>query len=196
MLFSNKNKNFKDLGFTLIELMVTVSLTVLFTAFAATSNRSTNNQIALYTEQGKIINLIYKARSLAISTYTRTENSEDVPCGYGIYLNKIDYQSPVSEIIIFKDLPDFDGTCKVYTDFINQQNLYNYDEGENFEVVKLSNVEVNANFTSMLFIPPDPVVYTDSLDFPLDIEIYSPKLDSSIYLQVNRFGQIVTKSIF
>ena len=68
MLFSNKNKNFKDLGFTLIELMVTVSLTVLFTAFAATSNRSTNNQIALYTEQGKIINLIYKARSLAIST--------------------------------------------------------------------------------------------------------------------------------
>ena len=119
-----------------------------------------------------------------------------MPCGYGIYLNKIDYQSPVSEIIIFKDLPDFDGTCKVYTDFINQQNLYNYDEGENFEVVKLSNVEVNANFTSMLFIPPDPVVYTDSLDFPLDIEIYSPKLDSSIYLQVNRFGQIVTKSIF
>lgn len=196
MFFSNKNKKFKALGFTLIELMVTVSLVVLFTAFAATSNRSTNNQIALYTEQGKIINLIYKARSLAISTYTRTENNEDVPCGYGIYLNSIDYQSPVSEVIIFKDLPDFEGSCKAYTDFTNQQDLYNLNDGENFEIVKLSNVEVNANFTSMLFIPPDPVVYTDGLDFPLNIEIYSPQLDSSIDLQVNKFGQIITKNIF
>jgi len=200
-------------GFTLVEMLVTVSLLVIFTTAAVSYNRNTSSQIALFREQGKLINAIYKVRSLSISTYNRTGNLTSVPCGYGIHFATED------KLIIFKDLPDAEGKCNVYGDN-NSSFKFDYS-GEDFvgsdefvEEVDLKDVKIR-NFTfdsgedptlpvldgvDIIFVPPDPRVYINNstissfFDTPITIEL-TPKsvsLDSKLSVKISKYGQITS----
>lgn len=174
------------MGFTLIELLVTISLIVIFTATAATYNRSTQQQIALFREQGRIINQVYQARSLAITTYNRPSDNTEVPCGYGIH---IDRENP-TEVILFRDNPSLDGSCRDYDLYAG--GIYEGEE-EVFERATLNGVTVSANFSDLLFVPPDPKVYLDSVsDFPATMTLETSR-GLSVRMTINRFGQIVTE---
>ncbi len=194
-------------GFTLVEMLVTVSLIVIFTTAAVSYNRNTSSQIALFREQGKLINSIYKVRSLAISTYNRTGDLRSVPCGYGIHFATED------KLIIFKDLPDLDGKCVVYGD---NNNSFKFD-GDNsnpsaseefVEEVDLKDVKIN-NFlynpensntnrlegVDVVFVPPDPKMYVQGgIDFPITIELApkSSSLNSKLNVKISKYGQITT----
>lgn len=173
-------------GFTLIELLVTVSLIILFTATAATYNRSTKQQIGLFREQGRVINAVYQARSLAITTYNRPIDNTEVPCAYGLHIDP----DNTGEVILFRDNPSLDGSCKDY-------DLYGgamYDgEEEIFERITLQGISVSANFTDLLFVPPDPKVYIDAAsDFPAVLTL-SATQELSVRMTINKFGQIVTE---
>ena len=112
-------------AFTLIELLVTVSLMVLFTAGAALYNRGGDKQISLYREQGKVINQLYRVRSLAITTFDRfTDDAQGAPCGYGISI-----PDNGASLIIFKDMPLADDSCPVY---YQNSPQFIYDGGDEF----------------------------------------------------------------
>ena len=71
-------------GFTLIEILVVVSITVIISSFALVYTRSSQNQVSLQVETQKIASFIFRAKSLAITTYNRPSVQS---CGYGLGVN-------------------------------------------------------------------------------------------------------------
>ncbi len=74
-----KNRN----GFTLIELIVVVSITAMLSSFAILYSKIGQRQITLYIEQQKIAELILRAKSLSFSTYFQPGRT----CGYGLHID-------------------------------------------------------------------------------------------------------------
>ena len=70
-------------GFTLIEILVVVALSALFSAIALTYSGAARNEVALSVETSKIAQLILRAKDLTLATYASIPGT----CGYGVYLN-------------------------------------------------------------------------------------------------------------
>ncbi len=186
---------FDSNGFTLVELLVTISLMAVFVTFALGYNRTADQQLALFREEGKFVNEIYKARSLAITTFNRTGTSTDVPCGYGIHI------ASSTAVTLFKDLPDVPGNCKDYTQ-LSLGSIYSSQNGnEDVETISLNGIYISYSGSSdfslnpidILFVPPDPSVYSNK-NFPINLQLTSPALSTSpIAVTINQFGQISTQ---
>jgi type II secretory pathway pseudopilin PulG len=189
-------------GFTLVEILVTISLIIIFTVTALGFNRTSDQQIALFREQGKVINEIYKARSLAVTTFNRTSQSEGVPCGYGIHIESPD------QLIIFEDFPAglANSECEQYTQVV--PGLYGEGTDKVFEVANLNGVSMSfcagggqepcrdsgpidpLNPVDILFVPPNPTVFSNKT-FPFRIYLTAPLLPTSpLVIEINQFGQI------
>lgn len=74
-------------GFTLIEILVVVAVSVIVMGSFIAYNSASRAQVALSVEQAKIAQLILRAKSLAISSYTQDLGSPNVRCGYGFSVN-------------------------------------------------------------------------------------------------------------
>src|SRR4051812_45988820 len=70
-------------GFTLVEVMVVVGVTAMLAGVILVYNSSTRSQILLSTEKVKLTQVVLRAKSLAISTYS----DETLSCGYGIAID-------------------------------------------------------------------------------------------------------------
>lgn len=68
-------------GFTLIEILVVVSTVIMLSAITITHSRVSERQIALYIETQKLANVIFRAKALALATYSDPSASR---CGYGV----------------------------------------------------------------------------------------------------------------
>jgi prepilin-type N-terminal cleavage/methylation domain-containing protein len=73
-------------GFTLLEIIVVVSISMLLSTLVIVYSGSSRQQVALSVEAAKIAQVISRAKALTLSTYS----SGGVDCGYGV---KIDYAS-------------------------------------------------------------------------------------------------------
>lgn len=182
-------------AFTLIELLVTVSLIIIFTATAVGYNRKLDQQIALFREQGRVINEVYKVRSLAITTYNRADNSQ-VPCGYGLHIPQ-DAQGTSRLLIIKEPASTENQECTSFSSFLplyDDQSVFD-EQNKKVEEVILSNVTIQANVSDILFVPPDPKVYafgqTTGPLFPVVITIQTQAGFGST-ISINEFGQITT----
>jgi len=71
-------------GFTLLELLIVIALSVLFSTFVIISGHTGQNGVAMTVEETEISQLILRAKSLSITTYTGTGTSG---CGDGIHVN-------------------------------------------------------------------------------------------------------------
>lgn len=178
MLFFVKKIFVKKNAFTLVELLVTLSIIMIFMSGTIIYNKTTNQQMALFREEGNIIAMIQKAKSLAVSTFSVA--GDEIPCGYGIHMFPEE-----NKVIIFKEIPGpSNSDCTFF-----QGNFYN--EEEKIEELKLKEVFLSANFNDILFIPPDPSVYSN-IDFSqqkAEIVISSPR-GGDLSFNINKFGQI------
>ncbi len=208
MFLLNKIKTVKnDSGFTLVELMVTVFLISVFAVSAASFNRTSDQQIGLYREQGKVANAFYEARSQSITTYNRSQQSENVPCGYGIHI-----EDP-KEIIIFKDLPEGvnDPQCPIRSFGQPVSGLYSGLE-EDVQKITLKDVSISLgdgpdegvsigpdNPVDLLFVPPDPKVFSNLNNLTdnsegLELRLSAPRVASlRLSIFINKFGQIIVQ---
>lgn len=171
----------KQAGYTVVEMLVVISVTALLAGILIIYSRTGEHQIILFRDQAKIINTILRAKSLAIGTY-----AEETPaCGYGVHF----VQNEQSQFILFKDLAE---PCS------DSDNDYS-GEIENFEIneldakLKFSNLE----FTDILFIPPEPevIIKKEGADIAANeaiIEIATLDQSSSKTIKVNKFGQVTT----
>lgn len=97
----------ENFGFTLIEMLVVISITGILTAMALGYTRQSSTQILLVTEQAKVQGMLQRAKTLALQGLGREEGTEGV-C-YGIFLNRPG-TGPHS-IVLFRNGIGDDGMC-------------------------------------------------------------------------------------
>lgn len=134
----------KQDAFTLIEIMVVLFLVVSFTALGLGYNRSTDENIAFFRDQGTIVSEIYKVRSSVLASYT----SGDI-CAQGIEI--LDSQT----IQVFGQKGPA-GPCPDYT---SKPTLSDINKVV-IETIALEDVSITSwNFNEVLFVPPYLSVY-------------------------------------
>ena len=182
-------------GYTLIEMMVIVSILSMLTTILIVYNRTGERQIIVFKEQAKIINTILRAKSLAISTYAEG----DTPCAYGIHFGKD--LTGEWEYRIFKDLDSSGSNDNCGT----ADNKYDPDSEhaveENFFAEKLdkalefSELEFTNEFIDIVFIPPEPIVKITPppAENEVTLTIKTPHGKVSKTIKVNSFGQITAE---
>ena len=132
-------------GFTLIEILITLSVISILSGGLVFYNRIAERQIILFKEQAKIISIIQKAKTLSFTTYAQ----EIVPCGYGVY-----FQQNPNKAILFQDIsPTSDKNC---SDVDNSHTA-----SLPFEKIEEIFLDKTIKFSELgiyniIFIPPDP----------------------------------------
>jgi|GEM_PF-836052 len=176
-------------GFTLIEILVIITTLSLLSGILIVYNRSTERQILLFREQAKIINLILRAKSLALSTYTKSGS----PCAYGIHLDQAE-----KELRMFQDL-DENGTT---ADCSTADNIYDpnsmYAAQENFDPPMIEKLDGQVSFldplgfTDIVFIAPNPDVIITPDPAPANDAAIEIVITGGISkkIKINRFGQV------
>jgi len=163
----------KQDAFTLIEIMVVLFLVVSFTALGLGYNSSTDENIAFFRDQGKVISEIYKVRSSVLASYT-TGNV----CAQGIeILNQ-------NTIGIFGQRAPA-GPCPDYT---SKPALNKVQIG----TIQLEDATIiNENFVGVLFVPPYLTIYEYMKPGATGDPCFTIQLGgSSSGIQINNAGQV------
>ncbi len=164
-------------GFTLVEVLVTLGITLLLTSLMVIYGRSGEQQIILLRDQARIVSTILRAKSLAIQAY----NADSAFCGYGAHFE------PNGTFLIFKDIAP---ECSA------SDNRYSGSA----ETIETGSLEARLGFeaplgvSDVLFIPPDPQVIING-DANVDdglITLIARKGNSSVEVKINSAGQVST----
>jgi len=168
-------------GFTIIEILVVLSITVLLTSLIITYSAAGRAQVALYIEESKMGQIILKAKSLAIATY----NDPSVPCGYGVNFNYANaqyvlfgYRAPDCKNISAID-PSDPGFSVI--DQFDLSSLLNFGNGP-------------GRIDSVFFLPPNPktLIWTDGGNSSGSGEVYleTKNKSAALGIQVTQGGQV------
>jgi len=138
-----RSQSFKGAGFTIIEMMVTLSIVTLLAVMVLAYSRQSERVTNLIRDSNKMVYELRRAQNLAMLTLQRV--SSQPICGWGIYINKD--AVPQTQYILFSD-------------FCDTGNKRQYNSGEDFETVNLlKGVEISeTNIFSVAFVPPEPQV--------------------------------------
>lgn len=184
--FGNRPTN-KTSGFTLVEMLVVVGVTALLTAISASYNLSGKDQIALFRDQAVVSGVLNRARSLAIQKYREKSLVQNVEtCGFGVYVSETG-----KALTLFQDIGV--GGC-------GTTNNYKYDEGANpsekLETLTLNPrvefINVPVGGLSVMFVPPELSVRSNSGSFPVVITLKTIKEGMTSTITISAAGQIMT----
>lgn len=175
-------------GFSLIELIVVIGVTMMFSGFVVVYSRSGQNQVALFTEENKIAQYVFRAKSLAVSTY----NDPSFPgqsCGYGL---EIDYSSGVYSIFNYRPVPFVNcaNINPIRQDFRSYLVSSTIPRGMNFQN------QTQDSLYAVLFVPPAPnTVLSNNVNGDVSsgpVKIYLRSVDGAFSraIGVNPAGQI------
>lgn len=140
-------------GYTLIEITIVLAITVILSGILFTFSGSSRQQLALYTDEQKIVGLLNRAKTFAL------EKRQGVAvCAYGVHFLK------PSTVILFRDLSS-DPSCPPGS------YDYLYDgSGEMIETLTLDpGVEIESfagtgfNKRDVVFEPPYLTTYARTL---------------------------------
>jgi len=173
-------------GFSLLEMVVVVGITVLLSTIALTYNRSGERQFVLFKDQAVVVGLLNRAKSLAIQKYQNPAvvASDKVFCAFGVH-----FEAPRG-IVLFADLGD--GGCA------STNANYRYDAGAvPPEGLETKSLDVRNGFSGLpggrldvLFVAPE-LTATSSAGLPVTITISSMVGGLSAALTISAAGQIV-----
>lgn len=137
-------------GFTLIEVVIVLGISVLLTSVVLTYSAAGRDQVYLGIQKAQVAQVISKAKSLAVSTY----NQPDVPCGYGVWF---DYVNRAYEIFRYKVSP-----C----DSVKSAGITIHGTGYSSDTKDKFTLPLNIDFGSgtgqmdvVFFMPPDPQTF-------------------------------------
>lgn len=144
-------------GFTVLETLVVLGVTTIIASILIIYGSASRNQTALYVEQAKIAQTIFRAKSLAVSTYNK--QSQQPTCGFGVH---IDYRG--NAYILFR-YGLMANDCRSFRDGSNQ--IFDYEparRSNNITEITSSTLSANLTFVDrgstvlrdVIFIPPDP----------------------------------------
>ncbi len=140
-------------------------------------------QVALYTEEAKIAQLILKSKSMAIATYVDASR----PCGFGF---RVDYAGNSYELFQYKV-----SDCSSIS-AIDPADGSKYTRLESFPLTQAVAYGNGANrLDAVLFVPPEPKTYISSGGSLLpggsgNIYLQTADGSASITIRVSTAGQI------
>jgi prepilin-type N-terminal cleavage/methylation domain-containing protein len=183
-------------GFTLVEVVVTMAILIIFSGILVGYNQTSSRQLILVSYQAKLMSLISRAKSLSTSTFLDNLNSsynpgDPITCAYGAHVDKTS-----GEIFIFRDMAvDCQSSDNKYSGNSERNNLTG-----DLNIFKLdfktSEFMSETDLNDVIFIPPDPKVIINS-----DINIVQAQIGlklknsdaSKVIIKVNNVGQISTR---
>jgi len=182
-----KIKNLKfSLGFTLIEMLVTLGIITAFSAMVLGYSRKSETTTYLVREGDRIVFELRRAQNQAMLMLRQNPKGENV-CGWGIHIDRANLpQVPQERFFLFADV------CLPEKSKGNEE----YDPGEEVETISLlKGVEIfQSNVDSILFIPPEPRVKFEPNLFDeekANIKIQLKNQPEKYYeIQVSEAGQI------
>jgi hypothetical protein len=174
---------FAKRGQTIIEMIVILALTTLFTGMVIVFNRTAKNQNELFQFSDKFVLDIRRVQDLAyLSQEYNGENSDyqgKVPCGYGIAFD----QENQNSYLVFA----------AFNDDCNQVVLGNYDLVKLEKVVLPSLIKISETSSNpVIFVPP----YPRSIFFPsaqsMNIKLALKGKEDSVFknIIINKAGLI------
>ena len=178
-------------GFTLVELLVVMSLTMILTGGLLFYNRTSENQLILYREDARIIGALQQAKTMTFGIFAE---KNQLICGYGVHFEKS------GSITVFRSLsPTASSTCFDANKIYNTPNA-KCDSVSAPECVSQTALDKTVQFSDLplndiVFIPPDPVVIinNDSSVAKSYIKIKQVGGILEKEIDVNNFGQITEK---
>lgn len=148
MKFKIKNLKF-SLGFTLIEMLVTLGIITALSAMILGYSRQSEKTTYLVREGNRIVFELRRAQSQAMLMLQHDFGEDKKVCAWGIYIGP----APQEQFLLFADL------CEAGESNGNGR----YDDGEKVEKISLlKSVEIfESNISSIVFIPPEPKIKFD-----------------------------------
>lgn len=159
------NKNVMR-AFTLIEILITLGIMVMLTSILIVYSRRSEQQIALFKEQAKVVSIILRAKSLAIQTSAGDYQTGDpILCGYGVHF-EYDPGTKNNRYFIFKDLVDPGANCSKVSDKKYSTDFLFLDDAKDVKVEEFALPEnlqfaETSSLTDVLFMPPEPKVWRE-----------------------------------
>jgi prepilin-type N-terminal cleavage/methylation domain-containing protein len=162
-------------GFTLLELLIVIALSVLFSTLVIISGHTGENGVAMTVEETELSQLILRAKSLSVTTYT----GAGAGCGDGIH---IDAASGTYSLFVYSPSG---GLCP---SFASTSEATNFESGEvpydtaswKTPVAQGLKLGTGANpLEDILFYPPEPV----TLISQNGTSFMNPAQTSYIYLE-------------
>lgn len=175
-------------GFTIIETLVVVAVLAMVSATVILYGKRSSRYTALYVEKQKTAELILRAKSLAISTYTNPVNT----CGFGFMA---DYTRKTYSVFSYRLDPLNPDCDQIKSTRINPDRVVKVNSSS-------SDVPLNSNLifqtpppadaiAYLLFVPPDPVTIM-SAD-PVNGTIFSGP--GKLYLQTLDLADSATVTV-
>lgn len=137
-------------GFTLIEMLIVIGISIVLSAIMIVSGSSSRQQIALSTERVKVAQVITRAKSMALNSFSPGGNA----CGYGVRFvtaspqryELVRYDSAIS--------PPLPAQCDTFAGMVVSSTTGVVESYPLSPGVRLVN---GANqIIQVVFVPPDP----------------------------------------
>ena len=133
-------------GFTIVEMLIVISVMMIISAMLLGSARSNQTQIVLYTSQATVVGVLNKAKSLALAKWDPNKNPALSACGFGVHF---DVRNNL--FILYQDSPTVSVACD------NMGHDYGYVSGEDKEIQIItldSRIEFAGSPADIVFIAP------------------------------------------
>lgn len=146
-------------GFSLIEMIIAVSVLAVLTAIMIPYSRRGEGQLVLAREQALLQGAIVHAKNLSIQKYEETGWGAEV-CGWGVHIDPQFMGQDMVVYGIFRDKPGLGGKCdqnpsdKVYTPGAGEAV-------EPFTVDSRLRLAFPPDVRDIVFVPPEQYVYLD-----------------------------------
>lgn len=179
-------------GFTLVEVMVVMAVTALLSGLILVYNASTRETLRLFTEKARVAQLVFRAKSLALSTYV---DGGQERCGYGV---RFDRAAGTYALVSYAP-PSCADRSQVRTnpEYFESVQLSSFTLPTTLEFRDRADAGTGAGALSyVLFIPPDPTVLLARDDGSLitagdgEIRIGIKDRETDAIVSVNGAGQV------
>ena len=183
----------RERGFTLLEILVVVGITVVLTSMVAGYSREGGRQLALVATETKMLNLLSRAKFLSVETFFGGGRSDKQRiCAYGVRIES-------DQMFIFQDLSSTPGCLPDNPLGDNDGRYSGINErlvGELNEI-KLTDTALafgETDLSEVVFIPPDPRTKINNSNISeASIKVKIKEGSGQFEITVNNAGQIKAK---